>query len=241
MRTILWRNCRGPGLFRGNGKIPVVPRLGQAARNEHPQRTIWRIYGRKAGRYETLCQKQKTHCLAGAGRVDIRQARALREHIATCEGCRRYLAEISKVTKRLAAAEANPEVQTSERFHRKVVGGLRTAKPDSLLEILAAGFHGAWLNWRTALPVAAALMVIGLALVIPRRPPKVASPPPASIQFASVPDADSELAPTIANYQRVADQSLDRLDALLTRQGNQTLQAMPVYTASTRPRVNGSF
>lgn len=173
--------------------------------------------------------------------LDIRQAQTLREHIATCEGCRRYLAEISKVTKRLAAAEANPEVQTSERFHRKVVGGLRTAKPDSLLEILAAGFHGAWLNWRTALPVAAALMVIGLALVIPRRPPKVASPPPASIQFASVPDADSELAPTIANYQRVADQSLDRLDALLTRQGNQTLQAMPVYTASTRPRVNGSF
>jgi len=172
--------------------------------------------------------------------LDARTAAAIRDHLAHCEGCRSYYEEISSVAAKLAVPPT-AELQTSEHFHRKVVAGLRTAKPDSLLEILTAGFHRTRLNWRTALPVAAALVVISLALVVSRRPPEVASPPPASLPSASVPDADDELAPTIANYQRVADQSLDQLDALLTRQGSQTLPAMPIYTASTRPRVNGSF
>ena len=185
-------------------------------------------------------KKQKLIAWLALNALDARTAAAIRDHLAHCEGCRGYYEEISSLAANLAVPPA-PDVQTSENFHRKVVGGLRTTKPHSLLEILTAGFPGARLNWRTALPVAAALVVISLALVISRRPPEVASPPPAPLPSASLPDADNDLEPTIANYQRVADQSLDQLDALLTRQGNQSLQAMPVYTASTRPRVNGAF
>jgi len=171
--------------------------------------------------------------------LDVRQAQTLREHIATCEGYRCYLAEISNVTKRLAAAEAIPDVQTSESFHRKVAGRLRETEPDSIGEIVAAYLAG--LNWRVALPAVAALVVIGVALGAWRQPPKMAVSPHPATQITLVTSTDFDLAPTLANYQRVANQSLAGLDALLTQQGNQALPPMPIYTASTRTLANGSF
>jgi len=171
--------------------------------------------------------------------LDARQAQVLREHLATCEGCRRYLAEISNVTERLAAVEVNSEVQTSESFHRKVLGGLRLAKPDSLGKILAAYFARS--NWRVVLPAIAALMVVGVTVALWRQPPEVALSPQPGTQTAPVLSADNDLAPTIANYQRVANQSLAKLDALLTQQGNRTLPAMPIYTASTLTLTKESF
>ena len=162
-------------------------------------------------------QNRKLIAWLASNALDARQARQLQAHLETCEGCRRYLAEISNVTEKLVAAETNPDVQASESFHRKVAARLRTAKPDSVGEILAAYFRGTLLNWRVALPAIAALVVIGVTVAIWRQPPVVSSPPRAGIQTASVSDADDDLAPTIANYQRVANQSLDKLDALLTK------------------------
>jgi hypothetical protein len=186
-------------------------------------------------------QNRKLIAWLAVNALEAKQARQLRAHLETCEGCRRYLAEISNVTEKLAAAETNPDVQASASFHRKVAGRLRTAKPDSLGEILAVYFCGTRLNWRVALPSIAALVVIGVTVAIWRSPPRVSSSPRTGTQTASVPDADNDLAPTIANYQRVANQSLDALDALLTRQGNRALPSMPIYTASTLGLVNESF
>ena len=176
-------------------------------------------------------QNRKLIAWLAVNALDAQQARQLRVHLETCEGCRRYLAEISNVTEKLAAAEATHDVQASENFHRKVAGRLRTAKPDLIGEILAA--YLARLNLRVALPAIVALVVIGVTVAIWRQPPRVSSSPTAGTQTASVSDADNDLAPTIANYQRVANQSLDELDALLTRQGNRALPSMPIYTAST--------
>ena len=86
-------------------------------------------------------QNRKLIAWLASNALDARQTRQLQAHLETCEGCRRYLAEISNVTERLAAAETNPDVQASESFHRKVAGKLRTAKPDSIGEILAAYFR----------------------------------------------------------------------------------------------------
>jgi len=176
-------------------------------------------------------QNRKLIAWLALNALDAQQARQLQAHLETCEGCRRYLAEISNVTEKLAAAETNSAVQASENFHRKVAGRLRSAKPDSLGEIVAT--YLARLNWRVALPAVAALVVVGVTVAIWRQPPEVSSSPRTGIQTASVSDADNDLAPTIANYQRVANQSLDKLDALLTRQGNRALPSMPIYTAST--------
>jgi predicted anti-sigma-YlaC factor YlaD len=173
--------------------------------------------------------------------LEAPQARQLRTHLETCEGCRRYLAEISNVTERLAAAETTPDIQASKSFHQKVAGKLRAAKPDSLGETLAAYFRGFLLNWRVVFPAIAALVVVGVTIATWRQPREVASPPLAGTQTVSVSGADNDLAPTIANYQRVANQSLDKLDALLTRQGNRALPSMPIYTASTFALAENSF
>jgi hypothetical protein len=173
--------------------------------------------------------------------LDARQTRQLQAHLETCEGCRRYLAEISNVTEMLTQTESNPEVQASEVFHQKLAGRLRAAKPDSIGEILASYLRGTLLNWRVALPAIAALVVIGITFATWRQPPVVPSPRIASTQTMLVSDADNDLAPTIANYQRVANQSLDKLDALLTRQGNRPLPPMPIYTASTLGLAQESF
>jgi anti-sigma factor RsiW len=171
--------------------------------------------------------------------LDARRAQPLREHLATCEGCRRYLAEISNVTRRLAEAEANPGIQASESFHQRLAGRLRATKPESLGEILAA--YLARFNWRVALPAIAVLAVIGVTVAAWRQSPGVSSPPPAGTQTVSVSGADYDLAPTLANYQRVANQSFAKLDALLTQQGNRALPSMPVYTASMLTLAKDSF
>jgi hypothetical protein len=114
-----------------------------------------------------------------------------------------------------------------------VAGKLRAAKPDSLGEILAVYVRGTLLNWRVALPAIAALVVAGVTIATWRQPPVVSSSPKAATQAALASGADNNLAPTLANYQKVANQSLDKLDALLTRQGNRALPSMPIYTAST--------
>ena len=186
-------------------------------------------------------QNRKLIAWLALNALEAPQARQLRAHLETCEGCRRYLADISNVTERLAAVEATPDVQASEIFHRKVAGKLRAAKPDSIGEILAAYFRGTLLNWRVALPAIAALVVIGVTVATWRQPAEVSSFPRAGTQTASVSEADSDLAPTIANYQRVANQSLDKLDELLTKQGNRALPSMPIYTASTLGLAQESF
>jgi anti-sigma factor RsiW len=186
-------------------------------------------------------QNRKLIAWLALNALKARQTRQLQAHLETCEGCRRYLAEISNVTERLAAAKTNSDVQASEIFHQKLAGKLRAAKPDSIGEILAAYFRGTLLNWRVALPAIAALVVIGVTVANWRQPPNVSSSSRAGTQTASVSDADNDLAPTIANYQRVANQSLDELDALLTRQGNRALPSMPIYTASTLALAQESF
>jgi anti-sigma factor RsiW len=173
--------------------------------------------------------------------LDARQTRQLQAHLETCEGCRRYLAEISSVTEKLVATESNPDVQASEVFHQKLAGRLRAAKPDSVGEILTAYLRGTLLSWRVGVPAIAALVVISITVAIWRQSPVVPSPRMASTQTPLVSDADDDLAPTIANYQRVANQSLDKLDALLTRQGNRPLPSMPIYTASTLRLAQESF
>ncbi len=40
--------------------------------------------------------------------LDDPQTRSLRAHLETCEGCRRYLAEISNVAQKLSAAATPP-------------------------------------------------------------------------------------------------------------------------------------
>jgi len=172
--------------------------------------------------------------------LDAPKARDLRAHLETCEGCRRYLEEISNVTARLIAAETEPDIHASEAFHQGVVRRFREEQAGSFLEIAVARLRAMPLNWRVILPVigAAAVVIAAWSLFGPRlRGP---SPAPTGVQAVLASKAEPDVSPTISNYQRIANRSLDELDELLTRQGNRNPSPTPFYTASTLTRANSS-
>jgi anti-sigma factor RsiW len=170
--------------------------------------------------------------------LDAPQARVLRGHLPTCEGCRRYLAEISNVTANLAATKT-ADIQTSESFHQRVAGRLRTTARNPVFEFVVANFFR--LNWRMVSPAMAALVVAIVAFAVLPQHPIVPPPRQFTAQITPAPGLDETPPPTFANYQKVANQSLEKLDELLTREGNQNFSPAPVYTALTFPRANGSF
>jgi anti-sigma factor RsiW len=179
-------------------------------------------------------------CLA-LNSLDAPTARQLRAHLETCAGCRRYLAEITNVTDRLARGEMAPDLQASENFHRRLAQKLRAAKPRTFGEILMAQMRNPRLILRVALPFAAAAVVVSVIFAVGPRPRPVAAGPSAGPSTTLAARADADLAPTLANYQRTANQSLEKLDALLTRQSKRTLPVTPGYTASTLGLANEPF
>jgi len=170
--------------------------------------------------------------------LDAPKARDLREHLATCEGCRRYLEEISNVTEQLIAAETEPDIQASEAFHQRVVRRIRAEEAGSFLEIAVARLRAWPLNWRVVLPLIGATAVVIAAGSLFRPRLGVPSPAPTGVQAVLAPKTEPDLPPTISNYQRIANRSLEELDELLTRQGNRNPPPTPFYTASTRTRAN---
>ena len=165
--------------------------------------------------------------------LDARQTEELRAHLGTCEGCRRYLEEISRITERLSAAQTGADIQASESFHRKVVGRLRAEDPASVWQTVIAQLRGRLLDWRVAAPMMGALVAALAVLFVSLRFPTARRSAPADEQVARKRNLKSDLDPTIGNYQMVANQSMEKLDELLTRQSHRNLSAMPIYTAST--------
>jgi hypothetical protein len=173
--------------------------------------------------------------------LELREAAALRDHMAHCEGCRAYSEELSGVTERLAAANPNSNLEASAFFHQRVSENLRAAEPGSVLKNLVAWLRGSALNWRVATPATAALVIALLAIVAVRHqsPPSQTALHVEPVVSTSPPGSDP--APTIANYQIAAGQSLAALDDLLTRQGNKPLSPAPIFTASDAVLANASF
>lgn len=165
--------------------------------------------------------------------LEATKAAALRDHLGACEGCRRYWEETSKVAKALASAQPASELEASERFHHRVAEKLQAVEPISVLDEVAAWLHGLKLAWRVALPAIAVLAIMVLAVVVVRHHPASSLPARPAPQVESARGAESDLAPTLGNYQMVANQSLEKLSELLTRQGNKPLPPAPVYTSSS--------
>jgi anti-sigma factor RsiW len=128
--------------------------------------------------------------------LDAEKRRRFANHLALCEGCRRYWEEISNVTERLASAAPDSNLEASEVFHHQVAEELQAVESGSVLENLAAWLRGSMLNWRVALPAIAVLVIALLAMVAPRHHPAASLPaPPAGsscvgIQFRKRPGAN---------------------------------------------------
>jgi hypothetical protein len=178
------------------------------------------------------------------GVLDSREAEALRDHLALCEGCRRYWEEMSNLTEGLAAAGPDSDLLASEFFHRRVAGKLRAVESVSIVENPGVWFRGLMPLWRVALPAVAVLMIAFFAMVAAWHHPALSEQtPPAQpvVQVAPAPSPESDLAPTVANYEAAANQSVEKLLDLLTRQGNQSLPPVPAYTALGLESTNTPF
>jgi hypothetical protein len=164
--------------------------------------------------------------------LDARQAQELRAHLENCAGCRGYMEEISSVTEKLATAETGSDIQATESFHRRVVDAVRATEGDSVWKTLVEQTRRAVLNWRLALPVAGAAVLLVLSLVVWHS--RVPSPVQRDAQTTKTPSFEADLQPTVGNYEMVANRSLEKLDELVTEQGNRNSPPAPIYTAATR-------
>jgi hypothetical protein len=169
--------------------------------------------------------------------LEIQHERELRAHLETCAGCCRYLEEIASVAGRLRQAEPESGGQPSASFHRNLMGALAKATPESAGENLLARICGIW-KWRLTLPAvtAVALLIAAWWLIGPRAYVPVPAPLAVRPVAAAVPKTDLE--PTLSNYEMAVHQSLDKLDELLTEQGNRNPEPSPIYTAARLPNSN---
>jgi len=169
--------------------------------------------------------------------LENQHERELRAHLDSCAGCRRYLEEISSVAGKLRVAEPESGGQPSASFHRNLMGALAKAQSESAGGKLLARIWTIW-NWRLALPAATvAVLVIAIWLIMA---PRAHMPVPMRLAVGpmAAPGLKADLEPTFANYQMALHQSLDKLDELLTEQGNRNLEPSPIYTAARLPRSN---
>ena len=162
-------------------------------------------------------------------------ARALRTHLEICPGCRQYLAEMSRLVGQIASAAPADHLPASETFHRQVMLKIKAEASTPFWQTIMAFLRPAAINWHVALPATAvivALLLAGIELR-PQLHPPVNIRPPTQVALPPVSAGAINPAPTIANYQQVAGQSLEKLDDLLAREGEQTGAPAPAYTAAS--------
>jgi hypothetical protein len=175
------------------------------------------------------------------GALEDRKAAALRLHLARCADCRSYWEKISNMAEGLALAAPDSDLEASEFFHHRVAEKLQAVESNSILEDLAVWLRRQMLNWRVAVPAVGLVVIAFFAIVALHNPPNLPLPATPVAQVVPASGSEGDLAPTLANYQMTASQSLEKLSELLTRQGNKSLSPTPLYTASSFGLVNGSF
>jgi hypothetical protein len=168
-----------------------------------------------------VCAKNREAvAMLAIGALEAREAEALRAHAASCAGCRGYLAEMMGVVENVRAAQAPQEGEHALFLHRRVRQALRQAAPRPNF------------SWRLVIPTVCVLLL--LMVILPRRDP-ISPARPSAPQAHQGGTPVKSLDPTILNYQMAANQSLEKLDAVLTEQGKRTAPASPVYRAGSIP------
>lgn len=178
-------------------------------------------------------QNRKLIAALVLGGLETESATALRRHLESCVDCRRYRDELTRLTATLKAAEPDATIQATTAFHPRIVVKLKAEECPHALRIIKELLRTLLLDRRVTLPVTAGIAVALGVLLIPRQQPEVVFPIPRGPSATASPNPNANLEPTIANYQMLANQSLEKFDALLTEQGKRNLPPAPVYTAST--------
>ena len=177
-------------------------------------------------------RNRKNIALLAVAALDAAQERDLRTHLERCPGCHGYWRQMSALTGKLASAQLPTSLEASERFHQRVVRAVRSDSPSEIPPVFR---RWSSLPWRVALPVIGISTVAVAMLSLSVRRSQTPQPSTAALRSAAVIQADLE--PSVMNYQMVANESLDRLDELLTRQGNRN---PPPGPRSIAPGLGGA-
>src|SRR2546427_135224 len=110
---------RRPPLLPGDGEIRAATRPRQAARDAPPRRPIRQSQNESRKFMKHCSNNRKFIAWLAMDALDDRRTQALRAHLETCEGCRRYLAEIPNVAEKLGATATPPDIQAAESFHQR--------------------------------------------------------------------------------------------------------------------------
>jgi len=178
------------------------------------------------------CSKRQWIVALATNALDPYKTRALQAHLQTCASCREYLKQVSTVSENLRGVTIRSDIHASETFHRKLAARLRTERSEALWRSALADLRAMLTSYpRAGLATGVVLVsAIGLCLFRPSAPPvKDVSTKMVFLPSASRP----EVAPSVSNYQVVANRSFEMLEELLTAQGSKTSPSPPVYTAST--------
>ena len=175
------------------------------------------------------CRKyRKSIALLAMHALDEQHAAALNGHLGHCQGCQRYYQELVSVA---ASVNSLPAlVEASARASRVEFRCPVGAPGHGNFRQFQAKQLPRW-SWRFALPVflSIAVVIVLVSLLHWHAVPETRSAHQADAH--SVSKFSSDLAPTIANYQAVANESLDDLDQLLTRQSVKPIPAPVPFTA----------
>jgi len=183
------------------------------------------------------CNNRKLIALLSVGALNADQDRTLKAHLANCDDCRRYHEEILLTTKKLNRLEERTEIESSPGFHQRVLTALRKEERGPSWLNGRGIFWETILNWRTVFAAAAATSVVLLNCFVFLRHPAI-SPAERASNVSPARAAMREVDPTLSNYQTIANKSLEKLDDLMTQQGNRNLSSTPIYTASALAQVN---
>jgi hypothetical protein len=169
-------------------------------------------------------------CLA-IGELDANEAEAMREHVAACAGCRRYLEEIKCVAGKISEASGvETGLEASVAFHRKLTRRIEEESPSGLRAALRRWLSiGEW-KWSVAVPLAALVAVV--LLFVPWQRQQHSSPPLVASLPTVAAKPGKQIAPTLGDYLMLANQSTDALDNELTREANESYAKDPVYKMS---------
>jgi hypothetical protein len=166
------------------------------------------------------------------GELGLENARQIRSHLSGCPNCREYFEEMSSLSKSLGSHENSSSIQASEAFHHRVVARIKSQSSHTFWAMVAGTVESFMPNWRLLVPAGAA----ALAILVISGPSRLAvfSPPQPAISRVNLEAEPAAIGdPTLANYLMLANRSLDSLDALLTKQGEQQNPSpAPIYTAS---------
>jgi anti-sigma factor RsiW len=154
-------------------------------------------------------------------------------HLRECKGCQSYLEEMRFVSLQLNMVSS---VAANERAIPCLSGPLRTRSRERRARQYASPSVGPL--WRLAIPGFAILALALLVVAKLERTPvdQITRTPVA--QIVSRTGAVEDSLPTLSNYRAAANESLDKLDQLLTRQAQEPVSSLPPMSPGTLALIN---